>query len=75
MSPADERRLALLQWLRERPTHRGLTASEIVSVIGHPYDRVTGAYDKCFADLKALEKRGLLTRGAISERPARWWPT
>ncbi len=68
---ATERRAALLAWMRERPTHEGLTAEQIVDVIGHPYDKV-GHYDcsRCFADLLALFDAGELVR--YDTRPARW---
>lgn len=70
MTDAEQRRLALIRWIRERPAHNGLTASEIVDVIGHPYPPgMQGRYDKCHADLKILETCGLLQRYG---RPARW---
>jgi sugar-specific transcriptional regulator TrmB len=53
------------------PEHGGLTASEIVDVIGHPYSG-HGCYDRCFDDLKALEREGYVER--LPGRPAHWEP-
>lgn len=72
-----ERRESLLGWLRERSAHDGLTASEIVDVIGHPYAHIPRyVYDSyprraaCLRDLQALERDGHVAR---TGRPARWY--
>lgn len=68
MSAADERRWTLIQWMKERPQHAGLTASEIVDVSGVYHGH--GRYDRCFDDLKVLAGRGVVVR--FGGRPARW---
>jgi hypothetical protein len=70
MAAAEERRLALIRWMRERfPTHSGLTASQIVDVSGI-YDTGQGRYDRCFDDLLVLAKHNVVQRGL--GRPATW---
>lgn len=72
MSPTiTSRQSDLLQWMRERPAHNGLTATEIVKHIGWPYDQI-GHYRsaRCFEDLKDLAVQGLVVR--LDGRPARW---
>lgn len=64
------RRVYLMRWLKERPAHSGLTASQIVNVIGFGLYEGHGRYDRCFDDLKALERIGEVKRAA--GRPARW---
>jgi hypothetical protein len=71
---ARERRESLLVWIRARRAHDGLTVSEIIDVIGYPYDKITpGRYDTCLADLKALQREECVTR--TPGRPARWHAT
>lgn len=65
---ADYRRQRLLDWMHERSTHTGLTATEIVDVAGVYTGH--GRYDRCFDDLKALEREGYVDR--LPVRPARW---
>lgn len=65
---AGMRRSNLLSWVYERPEHEGLTASEIVDVSGIYGGH--GAADRCFDDLKKLNRQGFLDRS--SGRPARW---
>lgn len=67
---ASTRRGVLLNWLRERSEHAHLTASEIADVSGIYHGH--GKADRCFDDLKALERRGVVWRRA--GRPARWNP-
>jgi hypothetical protein len=62
------RRRDLLRWITERPEHEGLTASEIVDLSGI-YDG-HGRADRCFDDLKALEREGAVLR--YDGRPAQW---
>jgi hypothetical protein len=65
------RRDALLTWLRAEP--RGtLTAREIVSLIGYPYDEL-GHYreSRCFDDLLALQRERAVRR-VPDALPARW---
>jgi sugar-specific transcriptional regulator TrmB len=70
MTPT-ERREGLLAWMRERPAHSELTATEIANAIGEPYGQVVqGRYDHMLADLKVLADRGLIKRQP--GRPARW---
>jgi hypothetical protein len=72
MSPVFTSRQAdLIGWMRERPAHDGLTATEITDVIGHPYDAI-GHYRsaRCFDDLKDLAAQGVVRREG---RPARWF--
>lgn len=65
---AQWRQEELRHWMGERSAHRNLTATEIVDVSeiyeGH------GRYDRCFDDLKALERAGDVVRGKGC--PARW---
>jgi hypothetical protein len=59
----------LLQWMRERAAHNGLTATEIADVM--PYDTMNSYPRKrCFDDLKDLAAQGLVE--CDSGRPARW---
>jgi hypothetical protein len=62
------RRAALLAWMNERSAHRNLTAAEIADVSGIYEGH--GRADRCFDDLKALARKGAVTRW--SGRPARW---
>jgi hypothetical protein len=64
---AAQRREELLAWIAERPEHDLLTASQIADVSGI-YDG-NGKADRCFDDLKVLERNGHLLREG---RPARW---
>ena len=52
----------------ERDAHQDLTAQEIVGVSGIYEGH--GRYDRCQADLKALERAGQAERSG--GRPARW---
>lgn len=63
--PAHLRRAELLDWLQENDDD--LTAGEIALVSGI-YDFKHGS-DRCFDDLKRLEREGRVER---SGRPARW---
>jgi hypothetical protein len=68
---AELRRASLLRWMR---SERGdeWTASEIVDVIGYPYDELSHYREsRCFGDLVALERDGLVYRVYLT-RPARW---
>ena len=69
----QERCAALLAWMRERTEHQGLSAGEIVDVIGDPYEGLQGRYDKCLADLRRLERQRSV-RCYVAARPMRWWP-
>jgi sugar-specific transcriptional regulator TrmB len=68
MEHAFWRRVKLATWIHERPAHSGLTATEIVDVSG--IYRGHGRYDRCFDDLKVLERSGGIEREP--GRPARW---
>jgi hypothetical protein len=68
MSSAEERRLALIRWMRTRITHHSWTVTGIVDISGIYNGH--GRYDRCFDDLKVLAKRGVVTR--LGGRPARW---
>jgi sugar-specific transcriptional regulator TrmB len=68
VSPADERRLLLISWMRSRITHQSFSASEIVDVSGIYTGH--GRYDRCFDDLKVLARRGVVLR--LGGRPARF---
>ena len=65
---AAERGASLRAWMRERPEHQGLTATEIVDASGIYAGH--GRYDVCLADLKAMCRRGEVERSL--GRPARW---
>lgn len=67
---ALSRRADLINWIEERPAHDGLTATEIADVSGIYSGH--GRADRCFDDLKAMEKHGHLSREG---RPARWFAT
>jgi hypothetical protein len=71
MSPAEERRLALIRWMRTYPGFLPVETSFLAWRCGAYGNRGSSLYptDRCFDDLKVLEKRGLVKREG---RPARW---
>jgi sugar-specific transcriptional regulator TrmB len=65
---ALERRDALLGWMRDRSVSEGWTAYELAEQSG--VYRGLYRYERCFEDLKALERKGRVRRSL--GRPARW---
>jgi hypothetical protein len=69
--PANLRRANLLNWIRERPEHSGLTAREITELCPDLYAHVLYKVDACTDDLRNLWDRGLVDRNGW--KPARWF--
>jgi hypothetical protein len=70
--PHTARQAEVLGYLRTQA--RSLTARDIVAQAPGIYSEIrSGKSDRCFDDLKSLERRGLVRR--LSFRPARWEDT
>jgi hypothetical protein len=71
MVPNTSRQAEVLNYLREKAVAR--TARQIVAGAPGIYREVRhGKADRCFDDLKSLERRSLVRR--LPGRPARWEP-
>jgi hypothetical protein len=71
--PNTQRQAEVLHYLRQwRLSHKPQqTAREIVEFAPGLYSEVRhGKVDRCFDDLKSLERRGLVRR--LPSRPAKW---
>lgn len=81
----EERRQALLEWFYADEERSGMGTLRIMQLAtyrptaGMTFGRFTWIYpverssrDRCFRDLKALERRGDITRGQSNGR-ATWW--